>query len=847
MDFQQLSSLIKVDGNVFRLAKGQLGSAVDPVITSIGAGNTIEVAGSPNVASDQATERVIVSGGRLSFLNRQDLPVRFLFSVDEKDQAQVLVEFQLRGASPTPQDWKFSNSFPELPKVFSYRDLFGGDEDGAASDGEGGLNPSPLDELDLFDTYFVVTSFATTQYALPKSNIDNVVASAATALSGDIALKAGLNFVSRMRTSNVLGLLASTLGADDVLTLSGPIKQYFSTTVQTPLNTAIEEMPWEAAAKLGKPVVGINLQAKLGISPISLTDTLSFSPLLLRIYSPPSAQFLKTNRTFTAKLAFTGKLNTADGNIDADITAIVPPQSEELAIVGVFNIHTVNGKASVDGLSIGNIENLTQLAGPSNLAGNMPEQLQSDLDAVRLKRAAIYVSGTLPKLSVDAVSATIGLPDDQTWTVWQGTGSGPPNIEVGGLASRFEVRTPFSNPSLNVTVTGVVNVEGVGFQISANSSNDYSLQTMLTDKQSIPLNRLMKTYAPGVPAPDDLTINALRMTIGLKSPDQYYSMSALFASDPKWNIPIGPTTLQISNVNLNFRYDRNPGALSGSFGGQLKFGDIATVSMRYILPGDLTVRAVFPELKLTQLIDELSDPRVGLKLPSDFDFNLTNSYVLLEKGQNDYILTLGTEVSDFGLLAFTAYRKDSAWGFAVGLNLQDGGISKIPALGGLLDQFAKFVGLSQLMLVVSSSDNPGFTFPAMAQFNAPNLSGDLPLPASANGLSKGLNLYASFAFNQSNNRGLSTLLKYLSLDKLDLGIIVSVSIPDPLENSKLFISASGTAADNSADDDKSAVDHRGQLNEVTTFSVQLGVGVQTDRTTLSFWPGTLTRKLLEIQ
>jgi len=831
MDIQQLSSLIKVDGDTFSLAKGQLGSSVDKVVSTISAGNTIQVIGAPKVTSDQETERVIVSGGCMSFMNRADVPVRFIFLLDEKDEVQAIVEFMLRGSMPTPRDWKFSNSFPELPKVFSYENLIG---DSGSDDG---LSPPPLDELDLFDSYFVVTSFETKTYSIPTKDNGGAASGNGVSPKGTIALTEGLNFVSHMRKSGVLGVLAAALGADEVLTLYGPIKLYFSTTTETPLNTLLEEMPWEAADKRGKPVVGIDLQADLGIPPINLTDDLSFTAKSFRIYSPPSNDFLKAYPTFSSKVAFTGELKTKDGNIDVDITAIAPPQANELAIVGVFNVRTVDGVPTVDGLSIGNIANLVQLAGPSDLVSNMPDQLQSVLDAVRLKRTAVYVSGTFPKLSLDAVSATIGLPDDKKWTVWQGSGSGPPAIAAGGLSALFEIRAPFSSPSLNVTVSGIVSIEGVDFRISASSSNDFAVQTELTKKQPIPLNSLMKTYAPGVPAPSDLTINALRMTAGLRAPNRCLEMNALFASDPSWDIPIGPTTLQVSNVNLNFRYDRAASKLSGSFGGQLKFGDVATVSMRYVLPADLTIRAAFPELNLTQLIKKLSDPVASLNLPPDFDFKLINSFVMLKKAGNDYTFTLGTEVSEFGLLAFTAYRKEGTWAFAAGLSIQENGLAKVPAIGDVLDQFAKFVGFRKLMLVVSSTDDPGFTFPAMAEFNTPNLTGNLTLPATANGLTKGLNLYAAFSFSQCENKGLSTLLRYLELDRLDLGLTVAVSIPDPLENSKLFISAGGATAGNEG------TEHKGKLNDVTTFSVKLGVGVQNRTNYFVFLVGSVQTQI----
>src|SRR5205085_8239905 len=120
--------------------------------------------------------------------------------------------------------------------------------------------------------------------------------------------------------------------------------------------------------------------------------------------------------------------------------------------------------------------------------------------------------------------------------------------------------------------------------------------------------------------------------------------------------------------------------------------------------------ADLPELKLSQLIawfDEL-----GLELPPGFDFDLKQSYVLIETRNGGLTFSVATTIEGLGLLAFTV-QKQTGWGFAVGLDLD--GVTTLAAIPGLeiLAEFESFVGLDKLMLVASSLEQTGFTFPDM--------------------------------------------------------------------------------------------------------------------------------------
>src|SRR5205085_9490775 len=172
-----------------------------------------------------------------------------------------------------------------------------------------------------------------------------------------------------------------------------------------------------------------------------------------------------------------------------------------------------------------------------------------------------------------------------------------------------------------------------------------------------------------------------------------------------------------------------------------------------------------------------------------FDFDLKQSYVLIETRNGGLTFSVATTIEGLGLLAFTV-QKQTGWGFAVGLDLD--GVTTLAAIPGLeiLAEFESFVGLDKLMLVASSLEQTGFTFPDMADFNAPSLgSKNINLPPQASGLVRGLNIYA--ALSTAKNAGFHALAQFLGV-ALDgtLGITLAVSLPDPATNSKLFFAVS---------------------------------------------------------
>lgn len=252
---------------------------------------------------------------------------------------------------------------------------------------------------------------------------------------------------------------------------------------------------------------------------------------------------------------------------------------------------------------------------------------------------------------------------------------------------------------------------------------------------------------------------------------------------PTWTLDLGPTTMTISGVQVNL-FKPATGQTTGTIAGDLKFGSLCNICARYDLPGNFMIRSEFPEVKLSQLIAQLNE--IGFPLPNGFDLDFQQTWIMIEKDDAALTFQAATSIDKVGLLAFTAKKKTQN-GFAVGLDLSISSLTVLPGFDPL-KAFEDFVGLEKFMLVISSLTDPAFTFPEMSKFNAPPLGNQsIKLPKQANGLVKGVNVYAQL--NAAKNKAIRILANWLGL-KVDgsIGITLAVSCPNPSTNSKLYFS-----------------------------------------------------------
>src|SRR5262249_34863708 len=150
-----------------------------------------------------------------------------------------------------------------------------------------------------------------------------------------------------------------------------------------------------------------------------------------------------------------------------------------------------------------------------------------------------------------------------------------------------------SSPTVSATIMGTLEIEGVPLEVFAQTGSNFMLYARLNSEQTIPLTALMKKYAPGVPAPSDLTVNRLSMVL---SPGKFYQMSLLLADKPNpWLIPVGKKNIAIDKLLLELSSVQG-GSVTGQFSGNASFGDDFQLAVNLTIPGSATMRGTFHHL-----------------------------------------------------------------------------------------------------------------------------------------------------------------------------------------------------------------------------------------------------------
>lgn len=213
-----------------------------------------------------------------------------------------------------------------------------------------------------------------------------------------------------------------------------------------------------------------------------------------------------------------------------------------------------------------------------------------------------------------------------------------------------------------------------------------------------------------------------------------------------------------------------------------------TITANFMLNGDFTLTLDVPATGLATLLAPVS----GLKLPQNFDVSLPETWGIIQSSGGQLTFTAAASGS-IGEAIFQV-TKGTSWDAVAGLDLQIQKLADLPALkSSPVAAFDNFVGLTDIMMVLSSQALSDFNFPDVEQFNAPATAqlNNIKLPDQASGLVQGLNIYANLSTTSS--KPFELLANYLNL-KLDgsLGITLSVSLPNPQQNSKLFVSVQET-------------------------------------------------------
>ena len=668
--------------------------------------------------------------GNSDFLNIPGLDVVARFFIDE-EEPQLCLKYTLLPDVPPPGKWVFSKSFPGLPKVAdNSKPVLFKRAEGTAE------RPQvvPLDTLVIFHAYYVVVSAPLQE---PEFKVP---------------MKWGINFAGYLRPQLWLYVVEKLFGSADRLTLYGTIRKPLATETPAELKLLYPQIPgkiafpWVIAETLEKGLTGITLQVDLGLD-CNVLDVVDFRAENLYFYTPLSEEWTlhDTSPGFYPMQAYTGSIDIKNSGIGVKVISPIEYGLDELNLIGAF-----------EGVSLSNLSQLTGLTGSSDSPLSLlPDEIKNageKLGQLQLVRITLSVDySDMDSISLSNASFTVGMPDLK-WNVWPGS-NGNSHFEIDSIACTFDFDDPFGSVAgdpvdqkVMVTVFGAFRIEDVPFNITASNENGFSVYAELAEPQTIPLKKILQTYAPGIPAPSDLTIDTFRVSV---VPCDFYSMALLMASEPEpWTIALGPKTLKVEDVAMGVMYTKG-GSVSGTVSGKISLDDIVELDIAYETPGDIIIRSYAPEISLAELIKTVTDDT--LEAPDGFDLTLKNNSILFEKKESEYIFQLATMVEEFGGLAFVVEKTpEGHWGFAVGLSISTGQVSTMKGVGSFVSAFEEWFPFDQFVLAVSSIDDKTFQFPAFQKFNTRSLSGKIQLPGTVSGIQKGFYLYTSTVFTRKN-------------------------------------------------------------------------------------------------
>ena len=195
--------------------------------------------------------------------------------------------------------------------------------------------------------------------------------------------------------------------------------------------------------------------------------------------------------------------------------------------------------------------------------------------------------------------------------------------------------------------------------------------------------------------------------------------------------------------------------------------------------GDYTFKVDFPSSSLRKFLEPSP-----LELPKDFDVSLPETWAIISR-KDEVLNIVAAAKGSLGEVSIQGTKEEMGWEFTAGIDLAASNLSRVYKP---LAAFDDFVGLTDIVMILSSRAAPDFDFPDTDQFGVPALSwGKIKLPDDAGGLIKGLNFFANLSTAKS--KAFRLLANFLRI-KLDgsVNIELSVSLPDPEQSSKLFIS-----------------------------------------------------------
>ena len=509
------------------------------------------------------------------------------------------------------------------------------------------------------------------------------------------------------------------------------------------------------------------------LSALAFSLQLTSTPYIYQVTNSDGST--SSAHTQSAYIALTTPLSFSAKGETVTFTATMPFYSGPLAGLDV----SVSGDLGVV------LQDFFAWAGGDLFRGMPPASWWNPADYLTLDRLSFTIVTGSARLSSFAL--TISTIND--WDIIPGL------ITVSDISQVLTSLDPANLAFISGLLVGTVNLGADGsiarIQVSA-SVPDFTFAGGLVPGTVVDLSALVTYLIPGAIDVPRITLDYFDFRCQPADASPSYAVNACLSTD--WVLNVSPVTVAITNAYVNLSYGSGAegatAATTGAIGGTVVLDGSVTFSVDYLIPGDFRVVGTFGRISLSSAVARLAN--IPLKLPSGFDFGLEDCKVVICYAANGESPTLefqiSATVSNLGVLAFTALEVSGNWGYTFGLSMGEVSLSQVPGLGSLrpYDSYFRF---QQLVLVVATSDLPGFNFSSdMVDSAGVTMPAGQPLVA-------GLNSYA--VINLAIQRETSLLMTFLDINAT-LSITLQIAADAVADESSLYATMNGVVNDNVA-------------------------------------------------
>ncbi len=404
------------------------------------------------------------------------------------------------------------------------------------------------------------------------------------------------------------------------------------------------------------------------------------------------------------------------------------------------------GEAQDDSLSLANgLQAIVDLIGGDNSDFHLPPSLQK---VGNLHLQALTVG--LSERDVEQVSITIG--SDATWALI------PDLISIGNLSLGWFILFPL-NKDLRYNSVAISGTLALGnssnplqFDMDAHSGSDFFIEASQHPGQTFHVTDVIKTVL-GV----DTDLPALDLDLLYLQADTsgYFLLEA--TSPSTWQIPLGITELDFGNLMLTVI--RSGGSHSATVAEISGLVSLAGCQFRASCgtQGNFSISGTLPTIDLKTLLQAIIGDVIVFP-PSFPAIEPVNSFVSIQKFQQDYSCQFSTTVDQWGSIMVEAAKYNGQWGVAAVFALPGGWkLSTLTTLP-IFDDFS----FDSLALVVASFRDPGFVFPNNSV-------------SAVSGVVEGVNFYAELALAGPL---LGTVAQVIGEDRLAIKAAIGVHPQD---------------------------------------------------------------------